>query len=70
MLVLAELDYWCHERLDANAWLVFLDDLLEGVYRSQTPTPGDLARCQQLQTTYTDLWASPAGRTPVLCGLG
>lgn len=55
MLVLAELDYWCHERLGVHAWLVFLDDLLEGAYRLEAPTPRDLARCHQLQTTYADL---------------
>lgn len=26
-LVLAELDYWCHERLSSEAWLTFPDDL-------------------------------------------
>lgn len=50
MLVLAELDYWCHERLGIAAWLVFLDDLLEGAYRPEAPTRTDLTRCHQLQT--------------------
>jgi uncharacterized protein len=54
-LVLAELDYWCHERLDAGAWLGFLDDLLDGVYRAEPPTEGDLRRCHELQSTYADL---------------
>lgn len=55
MLVLAELDYWCGERLPANAWLAFLDDLLAGVYRMEAPSVADLARAGQLQTTYRDL---------------
>lgn len=36
--MLAELDYWCHTRLTAEAWLVFLDDLLAGAYRSEPPS--------------------------------
>ena len=54
-LVLAELDYWCHERLDASAWLVFLEDLLEGAYRLEQPGLGDLRRCGELQAQYEDL---------------
>lgn len=54
-LVLAELDYWCHTRLSADAWLVFLDDLLEGVYRAEHATQADLYRCRELQRQYTDL---------------
>lgn len=54
-LVLAELDYWCHERLSGSAWLAFLDDLLGGVYRVEHPTAGDLQRCHALQTQYEDL---------------
>ena len=37
-LVLAELDYWCGRRLPSDAWLIFLDDLLAGVYRAEPPT--------------------------------
>jgi uncharacterized protein len=54
-LVLAELDYWCLERLDANAWLVFLEDLLEGAYRVEHPSDRDLHRCRELQAQYEDL---------------
>lgn len=54
-LVLAELDYWCHERLDAGVWLLFLEDVLAGAYRVEQPTPADLARCLELQTQYADL---------------
>lgn len=54
-LVLAELDYWCHERLTAAAWIAFLDDLLAGVYRAEHPTAADLRRCHELQIEYTDL---------------
>lgn len=54
-LVLAELDYWCARRLTPDAWLVFLDDLLAGVYRVESPTVADLARCRDLQTRYADL---------------
>lgn len=55
MLVLAELDYWCHERLTSDAWLTFLDDVLAGVYRPEAPTPTDLTRCRVLQEQYVDL---------------
>ena len=54
-LVLAELDYWCTRRLAPEAWLVFLDDLLAGVYRVESPTVSDLARCRELQARYADL---------------
>jgi uncharacterized protein len=54
-LVLAELEYWCHERLTGDAWLVFLEDLLGGVYRAEHPTQDDLARCAALQRQYADL---------------
>jgi uncharacterized protein len=54
-LVLAEVDYWCLERLDANAWLVFLEDLLEGAYRVEHPSDRDLHRCRELQAQYEDL---------------
>lgn len=53
-LVLAELDYWCHQRLGVDVWLIFLDDLLAGVYRSEHPTTGDLQRCRELQSQYDD----------------
>jgi predicted nucleic acid-binding protein len=54
-LVLAELDYWCGRRLPPAAWLIFLDDLLAGVYRVESPTGLDLARCRELQAQYADL---------------
>jgi uncharacterized protein len=54
-LVLAELDYWCARRLPAEAWLIFLDDLLAGVYRPEPPTNADLDRCRELQTRHADL---------------
>ena len=54
-LVLVELDYWCARRLTPEAWLVFLDDLLAGVYRVESPTVSDLARCRELQARYADL---------------
>lgn len=54
-LVLAELDYWCRERLSERAWLVFLEDLLAGSYRSEPPTESDLTRCLALQRDYADL---------------
>ncbi len=53
-LVLAELDYWCHQRLGVSVWLTFLDDLLAGVYRPECPTAGDLKRCHELQSQYQD----------------
>jgi predicted nucleic acid-binding protein len=54
-LVLAELDYWCHERLGVEVWLTFLEDLLGGAYRAEHPTADDLARCAALQRQYADL---------------
>lgn len=54
-LVLAELDYWCGRRLSPEAWLIFLDDVLAGVYRVEPPTGVDLARCRELQARYADL---------------
>jgi uncharacterized protein len=53
-LVLAELDYWCHERLTVDAWVVFLEDLLRGAYRLELPTTTDLKRCLELQGQYVD----------------
>lgn len=54
-LVLAELDYWCSRRLPGEAWLVFLEDVIDGAYRVEPPTPGDLERCRELQGSYRDL---------------
>ncbi len=54
-LVLAELDYWCQERLAANVWIAFLEDVLAGVYRVEEPTLPDLERCLGFQRTYADL---------------
>ncbi len=54
-LVLAELDYWCSRRLPPEAWLIFLEDVIAGVYRIEPPTGADLARCRDLQTQYADL---------------
>lgn len=54
-LVLGELDYWCAERLDAQVWLAFLDDVLAGAYRVQPPRAEDYARCRALQEQYADL---------------
>jgi predicted nucleic acid-binding protein len=55
VLVLAELDYWCARRLPGRAWLAFLEDVLEGVYRPEAPTNADLGRARDLQETYRDL---------------
>jgi predicted nucleic acid-binding protein len=54
-LVLAEVDYWCHERLTAEAWLRFFDDVLAGVYRHEPPTDRDFTRCKEIQEQYYDL---------------
>jgi len=54
-LVLGELDYWCHERLTADVWLDFLQDVLDEAYSVEHPTRGDLERCLDLQRTYADL---------------
>jgi predicted nucleic acid-binding protein len=55
MLVLSELDYWCGERLTADVWTAFLDDVLAGAYSVESPTQGDLERCRELQRAYADL---------------
>jgi predicted nucleic acid-binding protein len=54
ILVLAELDYWCHARLGAHAWISFFEDLLAGAYRPETCTSADLVRCRELQRQYDD----------------
>jgi uncharacterized protein len=54
-LVLSELDYWCHERLTAEVWQAFLEDILAGAYSVQGPTEADLRRCLELQRDYADL---------------
>ncbi len=54
-LVLSELDYWCHERLTADVWHAFLEDVLAGAYSVQSPTEADLERCLELQRAYADL---------------
>lgn len=56
MLVLSELDYWCHERrLTAIVWQAFLEDVMAGAYSLQSPTEGDLYRCLELQRSHADL---------------
>jgi uncharacterized protein len=54
-LVLSELDYWCHERLNGDTWRTFLEDVLAGAYRVEAPSQGDLERCLDLQARYADL---------------
>ena len=54
-LVLAELDHWCHERLGAEVWLAFLEDVIGGAYRIEHATLADLERCHELQARYADL---------------
>jgi uncharacterized protein len=54
VLVLAELDYWCHQRLGVDTWLTFLEDLLSGAYRLELATTADLTRCWDLQARYSD----------------
>jgi predicted nucleic acid-binding protein len=54
-LVLAELDYWCVRRLSPDAWLSFLDDVVNGAYRIEPPTTADLRRCRLLQEQYRSL---------------
>ncbi len=55
VLVLAELDYWCHERLSAAVWRAFLEDVLAGAYRPEAPSARDLRRCLELQAGHEDL---------------
>jgi len=54
-LVLAELHYWCARRLSPDAWLVFLEDVMRGAYRVESPSSADLARCHELQDRYRSL---------------
>jgi predicted nucleic acid-binding protein len=55
MLVIAELDYWCHKRLGPDVWLAFLEDVLAGAYRVEAPSEPDLRRAHDLQTNYLDV---------------
>lgn len=55
MLVLAELEYWCSKRGGTEGWLLFLDDVLAGAYRLESPTDVDLLRVRELQVEYADL---------------
>lgn len=54
-LVLAELDYWCNQRLGIEVWLAFLEDVLAGAYRIELPSAIDLRRCHDLQRSYADV---------------
>jgi hypothetical protein len=54
-LVLSELASWCGRGLPQEARLIFLDDLLVGVYRTEPPTGVDPAGCSELQARYADL---------------
>jgi predicted nucleic acid-binding protein len=54
-LVLAELDYWCEQRLGTEVWIAFLDDVIAGAYRVEAVSGGDLERCRELQARYLDL---------------
>lgn len=54
-LVLGELDYWCHERLSAEVWTLFLEDVLAGAYVVHPPTIADLQRCLDIQRKYAGL---------------
>jgi hypothetical protein len=61
--VLAEVDYWCHERLTADAWLPFLDDVLAGVYRPNRPqiaTSNAASTSRSSTTTSGSAWSTPA----------
>lgn len=51
---MAELDYWCHQRLGSAAWISFMEDLLAGAYRLETATVVDLERCREIQAQYED----------------
>jgi hypothetical protein len=53
-LVLPELDYWCSRRLSADAWFVFLEDVIAGAYRVEPPDAAALERCRNLQEAYRD----------------
>jgi hypothetical protein len=54
-LVLGELDYWCTRRLSIDSWLIFLADVIAGVYRIEAPSAADLERCRELQDRYRDM---------------
>ena len=56
-LVLAELDYWCARRLPPIGWRTFLEDVLAGVYRVESPRRGRVSDLEPavLQTTYADM---------------
>jgi predicted nucleic acid-binding protein len=54
-LILAELDHWCQERVGAEVWIGFLEDVVGGAYRVQESSQADLERCLELQRTHADL---------------
>ena len=43
ILVLAELDYWCHQRLGEKCMDHLSEDVLAGAYRLEAATMSDLA---------------------------
>ncbi|MDQ3758867.1 MAG: PIN domain-containing protein [Actinomycetota bacterium] len=55
VLVLAELEYWCSQRLPREAWTIFGEDLLEGAYRIEGLSHSDLARSLEVQRAYSDM---------------
>lgn len=52
--VLAEVDYWVHERLHAGVFLALLDDIIAGAYLVEALTPADFVRIRDLCDRYAD----------------
>lgn len=62
-LVLAELDYWCHERLGGDVWLAFLEDVLDGAYRVEhrfRTTCGGVVPSRPATPTSRSAWSTRA----------
>lgn len=53
--VLVELDYWVVKLLGAEAWTIFVEDLVRGAYRLQNLDEDDLMRAAELEGVYATL---------------
>lgn len=53
--ILGEIDYLLREFLGVDAELSFIDNLISGAFRLETPTAGDIVRVRELVAKYRDL---------------
>lgn len=52
--VLVELDYWIRKHATADAWVLFAEDLVAGVYSIFQIDPSLTRECAQVQANYAD----------------